>query len=781
MKTTESSKLTFSDVLIMEFQQRMALVEWINSALPDFYLSVLASDEELRASLLDGDIFYEILKMLKCSTSGDDKGYDSSPSTGSRRRKVQRFIAVISEMGLPSFEITDLEKGSMRPVLDCLLALKEHTNRHFGTPYYRTLDDRRQALSELKVQPSYSPLSPESPSMLLHGGYKFQEVFQTKQRFYADLPATKISAMIKSDSFDNAPTQSLLSVINGILDENIDKKDAEIPQGIVSVIPNFQRRSNISVISLFLPCFSQNVACLLRKVVQEIERRIATQGEHLRTQSNHFKAREKKYQSRIKVLEALAKGTSEESEIVMNQLQHMKYELSKMEEKQRSQQQEEEKMSEQKQMEKRRFEQQEIEVKKRLEQMMEEKKRFEEKEANKFKKLREETDIEVSGLKQELELAKRTHELLLQELKTEVKQLKSELEKKLSQQEQLLEDSEVKMKELELNSQSESQKWTKKERIYKKLMDLQLSGLEKLRHSSVSIKQEVLKTQNIYLHELDHVGAKLKNLAEAAQNYHGVMNENQKLSIELDAARNKEERDVKEFMGQVASLKRTLAKKDEEIERLLTDPRSPSISSMHSLRSGSCSPNNNPLKSNRSSPSARSITSSPRKIPTVSTARHPGIHHKSFDSFLDHSDPGSQLAFGDSESEGSRPPWSMSDLKGQNKRAGGTSMDDNMMALLNDDRFSETSGGDFSVGTDQTDATFESNFLLERSKSTNSAEKHREKQKKSKRLSQPPKAPTGASRMSRVKATLRATLGLKKHGSRSSSLPVAADGGSKSS
>ncbi|KAH9625574.1 hypothetical protein KSS87_009927, partial [Heliosperma pusillum] len=397
--------------------------------------------------------------------------------------------------------------------------------------------------------------------------------------------------MIKPDSFDNAPTQSLLSVINGILDESINKKDAEIPQ---------------------------NVACLLRKVVQEIERRIATQGEHLRTQSNHFKAREKKYQSRIKVLEALAKETSEESE----------YEISKMEEKEGSRQQEEEKMSEQKQIEKRSLEQQEIEVNKRFERMMEEKKRFEEEEANKFKKLREETDIEVSMLKHDLELAKRTHELLLQELKTDAKQLKSEFEKKLRQQVQLLEDSEVKMKELKLNSQSGNQDRSRKEHIYDKLMGLQLSGLEDLRRSSVSIKEEVLKTQKSYLQELDHVGAKLKNLAETAQNYHGLLDENRKLSIELDAARNKEERDVKEFTDQVASLKRTLTKKDEEIERLLTDPRSPSFSSVRSMRSGSCSPNNNPLKSDRSSPSARSITSSPQKIPTVSEARRPGIHHK---------------------------------------------------------------------------------------------------------------------------------------------------------
>lgn len=93
----------------------------------------------------------------------------------------------------------------------------------------------------------------------------------------------------------------------------------------------------------FIP---QRVACLLRKVVQEIERRISTQAEHLRTvvskillllfcielfslitwllfyvqQNNLYKAREEKYQSRIKVLEALATGTSEETQVVSKTL-----------------------------------------------------------------------------------------------------------------------------------------------------------------------------------------------------------------------------------------------------------------------------------------------------------------------------------------------------------------------------------------------------------------------------------------------------------------------------
>ncbi|KAJ6687851.1 KINESIN MOTOR CATALYTIC DOMAIN PROTEIN [Salix koriyanagi] len=134
-----------------------------------------------------------------------------------------------------------------------------------------------------------------------HVVHKFHEVFQLKQGRYSDLSAAKISEMMKSNSLDNAPTQSLLSVVNGILDESIERKNDKIPH---------------------------RVACLLRKVVQEIERRISTQAEHLRTQNNLFKVREEKYQLRIRVLEALASGTGEERGVVMDWLQQIKMSIS---------------------------------------------------------------------------------------------------------------------------------------------------------------------------------------------------------------------------------------------------------------------------------------------------------------------------------------------------------------------------------------------------------------------------------------------------------------------
>lgn len=106
-----------------------------------------------------------------------------------------------------------------------------------------------------------------SAATMHHVGHKFHEVFQLKQGRYADLSAAKISEMMKSNSLDvshafymfklfqrlrhmlvstlvfkllmtfavcthgnqNAPTQSLLSVVNGILDESIERKNGEIP------------------------------------------------------------------------------------------------------------------------------------------------------------------------------------------------------------------------------------------------------------------------------------------------------------------------------------------------------------------------------------------------------------------------------------------------------------------------------------------------------------------------------------------------------------------------
>ncbi|XP_075087873.1 kinesin-like protein KIN-14P [Nicotiana tabacum] len=223
-----------------------------------------------------------------------------------------------------------------------------------------------------------------SAALLHHVGHKFHEVFQLKQGSNTEIPAAKISEMMKSNSLDIAPTQSLLSVVNGILDESIERKNGEIPQ---------------------------RVACLLRKVVQEIERRISTQAEHLRMQNNLFKTREEKYQSRIRVLEALAAGTSEETQIVMNQLQQIKNEKNKMEEKKKNEEQDVPRLKEK--------DDQIATLKQELEIA---KKSYESKE-------KDDHGQEVAALKQELEIVKKSYELKEKENHNqEIAALKQELE-----------------------------------------------------------------------------------------------------------------------------------------------------------------------------------------------------------------------------------------------------------------------------------------------------------------------------------------------------------------
>ncbi|KAL6499122.1 hypothetical protein OROHE_026276 [Orobanche hederae] len=269
-------------VVLDSARQRATLVEWLNGLLPDIGMPINASDEEVRVFLIDGSILCQILNKLKPGSVTEIR------SSQARVENVQRFLSAMDEMGFPRFQAADLENvgvyenctdGSSRWKL-----LGERIGSADGAPR----EEPFQMLSSPPFGEERRRTDQPSAALTTHAGHKFHEVFQLKQGSYTDLPAAKISEMMKSNSLDvirqalNAPTQSLLSVVNGILDESIELKNGEIPH---------------------------RVACLLRKVVQEIERRICTQAEHLRTQNNLFRAREEKYQSRIKVLEALGNLT----------------------------------------------------------------------------------------------------------------------------------------------------------------------------------------------------------------------------------------------------------------------------------------------------------------------------------------------------------------------------------------------------------------------------------------------------------------------------------------
>ncbi|KAH9722698.1 kinesin-like protein KIN-14K [Citrus sinensis] len=449
----------------VEAKQRALLIEWLNSILPNLNFPIKASDEELRACLIDGTVLCQILKRLK-PASVDEANY-SYNSSMSRSGKIARFLTTLGKLGISRFEMSDLEKGSMKPVINCLLNLRaeyitggdirpltsiitKSGSRQGDVSSPASLsplfgEERRKVSSDSQFQRGLrSPVMSESSTALLHHvGHKFHEVFQLKQGCYADLPAAKITEMMKSTSLDNAPTQSLLSVVNGILDESVDRKNGEIPH-----------------------------------------------------QNNLFKTREEKYQSRIRVLEALASGTGEETEIVMNQLQQIKTEKSKLEEK----------------------------------------KKLEDDDVAKLMKEKDQQMLENLALKQELEMAKKTYELRCLHMETEYKGAKSGFEERIKELEHLLQVSRNKVRELEANSDSKYQRWSRKESIYQSFMDLQHGALRELRFSSDSIKQEISKAQQSHaddLYCLGSVGVRLKALAGVAENYHAVLAENRRLFNEV--------------------------------------------------------------------------------------------------------------------------------------------------------------------------------------------------------------------------------------------------------
>ncbi|XP_020211521.1 kinesin-like protein KIN-14P isoform X2 [Cajanus cajan] len=252
----------------------------------------------------------------------------------------------------------------------------------------RVNSPQRKVLSESKSQRVFhTPVmaDPSTTTLISQVGHKIPEMFRLKQGSYADLPSAKISELMKSTSLDNAPTQSLLSVVNGILEESVEKRNGEIPQ---------------------------RVACLLRKVVQEIERRISTQAEHLRTQNNLFKAREEKYHSRIKVLEALASRTRDESE----------NERIKTEEK---------KAGELKHTEKTKREEEKENDLKQFENIKKEEKKIHDKEVIRYIKELEDKNMENSRLKQELETMRKKYEVQFSQLEAKIDETKRVDEKVL--------------------------------------------------------------------------------------------------------------------------------------------------------------------------------------------------------------------------------------------------------------------------------------------------------------------------------------------------------------
>ncbi|PPR80890.1 hypothetical protein GOBAR_AA39823 [Gossypium barbadense] len=413
-----------------------SLVNWLNGMLPDLRLPLDATEEELRQYLIDGTIFCTILNKLRPSSAEMDGG----SKCGSVN--VKRFLMAMDEMGLPSFELSDIEQGHMMPVLQCLKTLRVCVNSNGEAN---------------NIQ------NPSRKTWNLSGEF---ESIQLKQGYNADLSDATILELMKPSSLENASTQSLFSMLYQIMDGSIERNKRDLPH---------------------------YVACLLRKIVEEIEWRVSTRAENLKNQNNLYRAREEKYQSRIRAFETLVKGTLEENKVALNKLQHIKIEKSKVEE-----------MG-----------------------------NVEKQNLLQLKKNNIQNDLEISRLRKELESSKEMHERHCLQLEAQAEGTKAVLEVKLKELESLLTDSKKKADDLQSFSESTQKRWKSRECSYQSFIDQQFGALKGLREISKFIKREALKTKKSHSEELNHLGKKLKGLVDAARNYHLTLAENRILYNEI--------------------------------------------------------------------------------------------------------------------------------------------------------------------------------------------------------------------------------------------------------
>ncbi|KAJ6962420.1 kinesin-like protein KIN-14J isoform X1 [Populus alba x Populus x berolinensis] len=464
-----------------------SLVEWLNHALPHLNMPLDASEEELRAYLIDGSVLCSILNKF-CPGLVEMRG-SSEPGP----ENIRKFLAAMDELALPRFVLADIQEGYMEPVLQCLVTLKthiefnggkesirEHLRRRWNLPKMEfsegidnlqvdtmTYGENSSIYGEERQRDSFDNKYGSASAALVHDVvHNLSEMSQQKQGSYADLSDSNILELMKSNGLDNTSTRTLFSLVNRILEESIERKNGHV---------------------------HHQMAHIVKKVVQVIEQRVSTLAVNLKDQNNLYKVRLGKCQSRIKVLETLAAGTTEEIRVLLSQLQQIKIEKTKIEEK----------------------------------------KKLEEQELLRTKQEKIHSDIENSTLKHELEIAKTTHEEHYLLLQVQAEETKVELEKKLKELECFLAESKKRVKELESFSESKSQRWKSKEGSYRSFIDYQSRALKELRAAADSVKHEILKAKRSYAEEFNFLGVKLKGLADAAANYHSVLAENRRLYNEV--------------------------------------------------------------------------------------------------------------------------------------------------------------------------------------------------------------------------------------------------------
>ncbi|XP_065858287.1 kinesin-like protein KIN-14J [Euphorbia lathyris] len=274
-----------------------SLVEWLNHMVPHVNLPLEASEEELRACLIDGTVLCSILHKLNPGSVDMRGNYEPGPE------KIRRFLSAMDEMGLPRFVLADIQQGYMVPVLQCLGTLKAHFDSISGKQSNRNHSRRLWNLLLANTKGVHKRESVE----ILERIVRSQDSSADLLHDAGDISDSDMLELLKLNGLDNVSTRMLFSLVNKVLDASIERKDGYI----------------------------QHMAHIVKKVVQVIEQRFSSQAENLKDQNKIYNVRTEKSQSKIRALETLASGTTEEIEVLFTQLQQIKIQKTTIEKKEK--------------------------------------------------------------------------------------------------------------------------------------------------------------------------------------------------------------------------------------------------------------------------------------------------------------------------------------------------------------------------------------------------------------------------------------------------------------
>ncbi|KAK7369979.1 hypothetical protein VNO80_12028 [Phaseolus coccineus] len=603
----------------MEAKNRLLLVQWLTSLVPSLKFPTNVTDGELRACLSNGAVLCQILNKLRPGIVNVVSEPDNI--LPSQSENVKSFLKVLAAMELPRFEISDLEKGSMKAVVDGLLTLREkslqnalvdnnisvthsitmsprvnspfhyHCSQTFGgeqkkipvaSKLQRVMSTPVMAgpvnLNSDSVLCLSIPFSEHEPSASLihYVGHNFHEVFQLKPGSYADLPVEKISEMMKSNNIDNAPTQSLLSVVNGILEESVERRNGEIPhqnnlfkareekyQSRIRVLETLasetkdesegqrvkeeeNKADEKEVVRLIKEQKNKKMEISALKIeLETAKRRHIVEFEQLEEEAKGAKAElthmVHEYKQQIEELKNKAENMKDDIVRLMKEQEEKNLEIAALKreletakrtyEAQFSQLEEEAKGAKAEWTQKaEEYEYQLEELQNKVEKFQVVVKTADDEEIARLMKEQEHQNLEISALKQELETTKIAYEVQRSQLE---KDAKEELEQKCEEYEHQLEELRNKVQELEVSSDSKDQKWNMRMNRFLTVITFQFSSLQKMKLSLESTKQRVMKEQTVYAGEWDQLGIKLKPLLHAAENYQVVIAENKKMFNEI--------------------------------------------------------------------------------------------------------------------------------------------------------------------------------------------------------------------------------------------------------